>query len=85
MLLNPTGAKSAAYNPLWRCGAYEVREVQNIADILVDPDGALERRNPWEKTAHRVQATRAAAARAVMAVRTAHIASNAALNTKVLW
>jgi len=26
--------------------------VQNIADILVDPEGALERRNHWEKTAH---------------------------------
>jgi type IV secretion system protein VirD4 len=30
----------------------EVRDVQNIADILVDPEGALERRNHWEKTAH---------------------------------
>jgi type IV secretion system protein VirD4 len=29
-----------------------VRDVQNIADILVDPDGALERRNHWEKTSH---------------------------------
>jgi type IV secretion system protein VirD4 len=29
-----------------------VRDVQNIADILVDPDGALERRDHWEKTAH---------------------------------
>jgi type IV secretion system protein VirD4 len=26
--------------------------VQNIADILVDPEGALERRNHWEKTSH---------------------------------
>ena len=25
---------------------------QNIADILVDPEGALERRNHWEKTSH---------------------------------
>src|SRR3546814_2070131 len=24
----------------------------NIADILVDPEGALERRNHWEKTSH---------------------------------
>ena len=30
----------------------EVRDVQNIADILVDPEGALERRNHWEKTSH---------------------------------
>jgi type IV secretion system protein VirD4 len=38
----------------WRCGAatHEVRDVQNIADILVDPEGALERRNHWEKTSH---------------------------------
>ena len=26
--------------------------MQNIADILVDPEGALERRNHWEKTSH---------------------------------
>jgi len=26
--------------------------VQNIADILVDPEGALEKRNHWEKTSH---------------------------------
>ena len=35
-----------------RKGASEVRDVQNIADILVDPEGALERRNHWEKTSH---------------------------------
>jgi type IV secretion system protein VirD4 len=35
-----------------RKGADEVRDVQNIADILVDPEGALERRNHWEKTSH---------------------------------
>ena len=33
-------------------GADEVRDVQNIADILVDPEGSLERRNHWEKTGH---------------------------------
>jgi len=27
-----------------------VRDVQNIADVLVDPEGALEKRNHWEKT-----------------------------------
>ena len=26
--------------------------VQKIADVLVDPEGALERRNHWEKTSH---------------------------------
>ncbi|HFK2130537.1 TPA: IncP-type conjugal transfer protein TraG, partial [Pseudomonas aeruginosa] len=35
-----------------RRGAHEVRDVQNIADILVDPEGALEKRNHWEKTSH---------------------------------
>jgi type IV secretion system protein VirD4 len=29
---------------------WEVRDVQNIADVLVDPEGALEKRNHWEKT-----------------------------------
>ena len=51
---NPTDARSARYNPLLevRRGTNEVRDVQNIADILVDPEGALERRNHWEKTSH---------------------------------
>jgi type IV secretion system protein VirD4 len=54
LLFNPTDARSAAYNPLLevRQGDHEVRDVQNIADILVDPEGALERRNHWEKTSH---------------------------------
>lgn len=54
LLFNPTDPKSARYNPLLevRKGADEVRDVQNIADILVDPEGALEQRNHWEKTSH---------------------------------
>ncbi len=54
LMFNPTDARSAAYNPLLevRRGMHEVRDVQNIADILVDPEGALERRNHWEKTSH---------------------------------
>ncbi|MBV1691477.1 conjugal transfer protein TraG [Novosphingobium sp. G106] len=54
LLFNPTDAQSARYNPLFevRRGAHEVRDVQNIADILVDPEGALERRSHWEKTSH---------------------------------
>ena len=45
---------SAAYNPLLevRRGEWEVRDVQNVADVLVDPEGSLERRNHWEKTSH---------------------------------
>lgn len=54
LLFDPTNARSAAYNPLLevRRGAWEVRDVQNIADILVDPEGSLEKRNHWEKTSH---------------------------------
>lgn len=54
LLFNPTDPRSAKYNPLLevRKGPHEVRDVQNIADILVDPEGALEKRNHWEKTGH---------------------------------
>ncbi|WP_299918454.1 conjugal transfer protein TraG [uncultured Roseobacter sp.] len=54
LLFNPTDPASAKYNPLLevRKGRFEVRDVQNIADILVDPEGSLERRNHWEKTGH---------------------------------
>ncbi|CAM5761127.1 Conjugal transfer protein TraG [Labrys miyagiensis] len=51
---DPTDPLSSAYNPLLevRRGDKEVRDVQNIADILVDPEGALDRRSHWEKTSH---------------------------------
>ena len=51
---DPTDPNSARYNPLLevRRGADEIRDVQNIADILVDPEGSLERRSHWDKTAH---------------------------------
>lgn len=51
---DPTDPTSAAFNPLMevRRGECEVRDVQNIADVLVDPEGSLERRNHWEKTSH---------------------------------
>jgi type IV secretion system protein VirD4 len=54
LMFDPTNAASARYNPLLevRRGEREIRDVQNIADILVDPEGALERRNHWEKTSH---------------------------------
>ncbi|QPC86414.1 IncP-type conjugal transfer protein TraG [Mesorhizobium sp. NBSH29] len=54
LLFDPTNTSSAAYNPLLevRRGEWEVRDVQNIADILVDPEGSLEKRNHWEKTSH---------------------------------
>jgi type IV secretion system protein VirD4 len=51
---DPTDPNSPRYNPLLdvRLGETEMRDVQNIADILVDPEGSLERRNHWEKTGH---------------------------------
>lgn len=54
LMFDPTNARSSAYNPLLevRRGEWEVRDVQNIADILVDPEGSLEKRNHWEKTSH---------------------------------
>lgn len=54
LLCDPTSAKSSAYNPLLevRRGEWEVRDVQTIADILVDHEGSLEKRNHWEKTSH---------------------------------
>lgn len=54
LLFDPTNLASTAFNPLLevRQGEWEVRDVQNIADVLVDPEGALERRNHWEKTSH---------------------------------
>ncbi|AMY71242.1 conjugal transfer protein TraG [Frigidibacter mobilis] len=54
LFFDPTNPKSSAYNPLLevRRGEWEVRDVQNIADILVDPEGSLDKRNHWEKTSH---------------------------------
>ena len=51
LLFDPTNLDSAAYNPLLevRKGEWEVRDVQNVADVLVDPEGSLERRNHWGK------------------------------------
>ena len=54
LVFDPTNPLSARFNPLLevRRGEMEVRDVQNIADILVDPEGAREQRDHWEKTAH---------------------------------
>jgi type IV secretion system protein VirD4 len=54
LLFDPTNQNSTAYNPLLevRRGISEVRDVQNVADVLVDPEGSLERRYHWEKTSH---------------------------------
>ena len=54
LLFDPTNPNSSRYNPLLevRRGDNEVRDVQNIADILIDPEGSLERRNHWELSGH---------------------------------
>ena len=54
LLFDPTNPASSPYNPLLevRKGQWEVRDVQNVADVLVDPEGSLEKRNHWEKTSH---------------------------------
>jgi type IV secretion system protein VirD4 len=54
LLFDPTDLRSARFNPLLevRKGTHEVRDVQNIADILVDPEGARDRRDHWDKAAH---------------------------------
>ena len=51
---DPTDRASPRYNPLLevRKGEFEVRDVQNIADILVDPEGSAERRDHWDKTGY---------------------------------
>lgn len=50
----PTATFSVRFNPLLevRKGENEVRDVQNIADILVDPDGSKDHMDHWEKTGH---------------------------------
>lgn len=51
---SPVELNSARFNPLAevRLGQFEVRDVQNIADILVDPEGSLKSRDHWDKTAY---------------------------------
>jgi type IV secretion system protein VirD4 len=51
---DPTDEMSPRYNPLMevRKGRFEVRDVQNIADILVDPVGSHESRDHWDKTGY---------------------------------
>jgi type IV secretion system protein VirD4 len=54
LLLDPTSPLSARFNPLLevRKGFHEVRDVHNLADILIDPEGARPWRDHWEKSAH---------------------------------
>jgi type IV secretion system protein VirD4 len=50
----PTALDSVRFNPLLevRKGLFEVKDVQNIADMLVDPAGDKESRDHWQTTAH---------------------------------
>jgi type IV secretion system protein VirD4 len=50
----PTAPDSVRFNPLLevRKGLSEVKDVQNIADMLVDPGGEKESRDHWQTTAH---------------------------------
>ena len=50
----PTAMDSVRFNPLLeiRKGLSEVRDTQNVADILVDPTGDKETRDHWQATAH---------------------------------
>ena len=51
---DPTSRETARFNPLMeiRKGDLEVKDAQNIADIIVDPDGRLDTRNHWQNAAH---------------------------------
>ena len=50
----PTAIDSLRFNPIMevRKGLNEVRDVQNVADILVDPNGGKDTRDHWQTTAH---------------------------------
>lgn len=50
----PTAIDSVRFNPLLeiRQGLSEVKDTQNVADILVDPTGEKETRDHWQATAH---------------------------------
>ena len=52
----PTRGDSAAFNPLFevRRGANEVRDVQNIVEIIVDPAGDGRHQDFWDRSAKQV-------------------------------
>jgi type IV secretion system protein VirD4 len=52
----PTLPLSAAFNPLLevRCGLNEVRDVQNIVEIITDPAGDARHSDFWDKAARQV-------------------------------
>jgi type IV secretion system protein VirD4 len=50
----PTATDSVRFNPLLevRRGLSEVKDTQNVADILVDPTGDKDAKDHWQTTAH---------------------------------
>jgi type IV secretion system protein VirD4 len=52
----PTRAESACFNPLFevRKGANEVRDVQNIVEVLVDPQGDGRHQDFWDRSAKNI-------------------------------
>jgi type IV secretion system protein VirD4 len=50
----PTAIDSVRFNPLLeiRKGLSEVKDTQNVADILVDPTGERDTKDHWQTTAH---------------------------------
>lgn len=53
LLFNPTRSDSSHFNPLLevRKGPHEVRDVQNIVQMLVNPDGAKKTLDVWDQNA----------------------------------
>jgi len=53
LYFNPTKLNSAHFNPLLevRKGPNEVRDVQNIVEILINPDGSKKTLNVWDQNA----------------------------------
>ena len=51
---NPISRRTHRYNPLLviRKGDNEVRDTQNVADMLVDPEGSLEKLDHWQLSSH---------------------------------
>jgi type IV secretion system protein VirD4 len=50
----PTAPDSLRFNPLFeiRAGLHEIKDTQNVADILADPSGENENRDHWQTSAH---------------------------------
>jgi Type IV secretory pathway, VirD4 components len=56
LFFNPTDPRSVRFNPLLevRRGANEIRDVQNIATILIDPSSTKEQYDVWDQNARQL-------------------------------